>query len=281
MKKLPFLNRWLRQGVVFGLLPVSLALGACGGISTQEEVQMGAQAASDISRQLPIVGDASVHRNINLLGDEIARYGKRGLNYTFYVVDASQINAFAVPGGYIYINRGLIERTTSYAELAGVLAHEIGHVEERHGMEQMEKMQTANLGLNVAYVLLGRAPSTVERAAIQVGGGAIFARYSREAENEADRVAVPLMLSARVNPNGLVTMFQKLMAEQQTQPSRVATWFSTHPTTQDRVEETRRNIARVSPQQLSGLRSGSSTYDQLKSRLRQLPPPRDRTTGAR
>ena len=281
MKKLPFLNRWLRQGTVFGLLPVSLALGACGGISTQEEVQMGAQAASDISRQLPIVGDASVHRNINLLGDEIARYGKRGLNYTFYVVDASQINAFAVPGGYIYINRGLIERTTSYAELAGVLAHEIGHVEERHGMEQMEKMQTANLGLNLAYVLLGRAPSGVERAAIQVGGGAIFARYSREAENEADRVAVPLMLSARVNPNGLVTMFQKLMAEQQTQPSRVATWFSTHPTTQDRVEETRRNIARVPAQQLSGLRTSSSTYEQLKSRLRQLPPPRDRATVAR
>jgi predicted Zn-dependent protease len=195
------------------------------------------------------------------------------------MVDANEVNAFAIPGGYIYVNRGLVERTTNFSELMGVLAHEVGHVEERHGIEQMEKMQNANLGLNLVYVLLGRQPSGVEQAAIQVGGSAIFAKYSRDDENEADRVAIPLMLAARVNPNGLTSMFEKLLAESRSSPSALATWFSTHPTTQDRIDQTRRNIAQLNPQQLQGLRSSDPTYDQLKNRLRQLPRPR--TTAAR
>lgn len=269
--------KWLRQSVVLGFLPITLA--ACG-ISTQQEVEMGAQYSNEINRQLPILSDATVHRNINILGDQMARYGKRGIDYTFYVVNANEVNAFAVPGGYVYVNRGLIERTSNWAELAGVLAHEIGHVEERHGVEQMERVQGANLGLNVAYVLLGRTPSNVDAAVVNAAGSIVFSRYSREAENEADRVAIPMMLSARVNPNGLVTMFEKLMAEQRSSPSRVEQWFSTHPTTQDRIQLTRENIQRVPAAQMSGTTSSSSTYDQLKSRLRSLPAA-PRTTAAR
>jgi beta-barrel assembly-enhancing protease len=272
MKKLSWLAR-LRSGLLTALMPVSLVLSACG-VSTQQEVQMGAQYSTEINRQLPILSDATVHRAINLIGDDIARYGHRGLDYTFYVVDARQVNAFAVPGGYVYVNRGLIERTDNFSELVGVLAHEIGHVEERHGVEQMEKMQGANLGLTLAYVLLGRQPSGLESAAINVGGSLYFAKHSREAENEADRVAIPMMLQSRVHPNGLVTMFQKLMAEQQRSPSSVETWFSTHPTTQERINATRAEISRYSASQLSNMRTGSNEYNTLKSRLRQLPAPR-------
>jgi len=263
-------TRWLRRGALLTLLPASFIAGSCA-VSTQEELQLGAQYSSEINRQLPIITDATVQRTINLLGDQIARYGRRGIDYTFFVVNSNQVNAFAVPGGYVYVNRGLIERTRNWSELAGVLAHEIGHVEERHGVEQLERQNQANLGLNLAYVLLGRAPSGVERAAIQVGGSAIFARYSRDAENEADRVAIPLLLSARVNPNGLVSMFETLMAEQRSRPSSVETWFSTHPTTEDRIDNTRREIARISAQQIRGTTTSSSNYNTLKSRLRQLP----------
>jgi predicted Zn-dependent protease len=262
---------WLQRGAVTALLPVSLVVTACSSVSTQQEVQMGAQYATEINRQLPILSDATVHRAINLIGDDIARHGGRGIDYTFYVVNSSQVNAFAVPGGYVYINRGLIERNTNYAELAGVLAHEIGHVEERHGVEQMEKMQNANLGLTLAYVLLGRQPSGVESTAINLGGGLYFAKHSREAENEADRVAIPLMIASRVHPNGLVTMFEKLLAEQQRTPSSVEGWFSTHPTTQERINAVRAEISRISPNQLSGLRTSSSEFTTLKNRLRQLP----------
>jgi beta-barrel assembly-enhancing protease len=262
---------WLQRGAVTALLPVSLVATACSSVSTQQEVEMGAQYATEINRQLPILNDATVHRAINLIGDDIARHGGRGIDYTFYVVNSSQVNAFAVPGGYVYVNRGLIERNTNYAELAGVLAHEIGHVEERHGVEQMEKMQNANLGLTLAYVLLGRQPSPVESTAINLGGGLYFAKHSREAENEADRVAIPLMLATRVHPNGLVTMFEKLLAEQQRTPSSVEGWFSTHPTTQERINATRAEISRISPNQLTGLRTTSSEFNTLKNRLRQLP----------
>src|SRR5688500_13262260 len=100
---------------------VSVALTSCATVSTQDEVQLGAQYSSEIIRQLPVLLDATVHRAINLLGDEIARHGQGGLDDTFYVVNADQVNAFSVPGGDVYVNRVLVDRTTSYAELAGVL----------------------------------------------------------------------------------------------------------------------------------------------------------------
>ena len=261
----------LRLSMISALGAGTVTVTACASVSTEQEVQLGSQYANEINSQIPLVRDATVNRLINTMGDQIARYGKRGINYTFYVVNADAVNAFAVPGGYVYVNRGLIERTANWAELAGVLAHEIGHVEERHGVEQMERMQNANLGLNLAYVLLGRTPGGVEQAAIQVGGSAVFARYSRDAENEADRVAIPLMLSARVNPNGLTTMFNRLMTEQQRSPSSVEQWFSTHPTTNERIAATQAEISRLSAAQIRNTTSTSSLHTQIRNRLRQLP----------
>jgi len=260
----------IRKYVIIATLAGTAGVAACA-ISTQQEQELGAQYSSEINRQLPIVNDATVSRAINVLGNEIARHGQRGISYRFFVVNSNQVNAFAVPGGYVYVNRGLIERTTDYTELAGVLAHEIGHVEERHGVEQMERMQRANLGLNVAYVLLGRSPGGVESAAINLGGSAVFARYSRDAENEADDVAVPLLLGSGIHPRGLVTMFQKLIAEQNRNPGAVSQWFSTHPTTQERIQAVQADISRLSSSRLRNLRTTSSSYNSLKSRLKQLP----------
>ncbi|MGH7471068.1 MAG: M48 family metallopeptidase [Longimicrobiales bacterium] len=269
MKRTPSGPPWGQRSLIV-LLPVILLVTGCA-VSTQQEMEMGAQYSTEINQQLPIVSDAAVQRAINLIGDDIARYGGRGINYTFFVVNARQVNAFAVPGGYVYVNRGLIERTDNFSELAGVLAHEIGHVEERHGVEQMERMQSANLGLTLAYVLLGRSPGGLERTALNLGGGMYLARHSREAEIEADRAAVPLLMAARINPNGLVTMFEQLLSEQRRSPTSVEQWFSTHPTTQDRVSSTRAEINRLGTARLRNLRISSTEYNTLKSRLRQLP----------
>src|SRR5688572_26581355 len=176
-----------RQTLTGFAAALTLTIAACG-VSTQQEVNMGAQYSAEINRQLPLVNDAQVVSYINQLGDNIARAGGRGLNYTFYVVNSDVVNAFAVPGGYIYINRGLIERAGNMSEVAGVLAHEIGHVEERHGVEQMEKMQGANLALNLGYVLLGRRPGQIEQTGVQALGSIVFAKFSRDDENEADAV---------------------------------------------------------------------------------------------
>jgi beta-barrel assembly-enhancing protease len=249
---------------------VAISASACG-VTTQQELEMGAQYAAEINRQLPIVRDGSANSYINQLGDQIARSGQRGFNYTFYIVNSDVVNAFAVPGGHVYVNRGLIERTRNMAELAGVLAHEIGHVEHRHGAEQMERMQRANLGVNLAYILLGRQPGGAEGTLINAAGSVYFARHSREAENEADASAVPMMVAAGINPNGLITMFQLLIAEQRRSPSALEQWFSTHPTTQDRIEHTQQIIARVPASQMRNLSSNTTAYSNLKSRLRSLP----------
>lgn len=249
---------------------LSTTVAACG-ITTQQELEMGAQYSAEINRQLPIIRDASAHNFINQLGDQIARSGQRGINYTFYIVNSDVVNAFAVPGGYVYVNRGLIERTRNLSELAGVLAHEIGHVEHRHGAEQMERMQRANLGVNLAYILLGRQPGAVEATAVNAAGSVYFARHSREAENEADASAVPMMLAARMNPNGLVTMFQLLIEQQRRSPSTVEGWFSTHPTTQDRIEHAQQLIARIPASQLRNLTTNTSAYNSFKTRLRSMP----------
>src|SRR5690554_4577160 len=189
--------RGLRHAVALGFAAGATTLAACGSISTQQEQQLGADYASQINAQLPIVNDAQVNAYINDLGRQIAAAGDRHIPYRFYIVNAEQVNAFAVPGGYIYVNRGLIEATDNMSELAGVLAHEIGHVEERHSVEQMSRVQNANLGLNLAYILLGRAPSGLEQAAIGVGGNLVLSKYSRSAEDEADAVAIPMLMGDR------------------------------------------------------------------------------------
>ena len=114
------------------------------GISQQQEVQMGVEYATQINAQLPIIQDPELNRYVNVIGDSIARLTSRGdLDWHFFIVDAQEVNAFAVPGGFVYVNRGLIERATSMDELAGVLGHEIGHVVRRHSIQQMNQQQGA------------------------------------------------------------------------------------------------------------------------------------------
>lgn len=264
----------LRRTATLGLLAGATAGAAGCGISTQQEQQLGADYSAQINRELPIVNNAQINAYINDLGREIAAAGDRHLPYRFYIVNADAVNAFAVPGGYVYVNRGLIDHTDNMAELAGVLAHEIGHVEERHSVEQMERVQGANLGLNLAYILLGRAPGGLEQAAIGVGGNLVFARYSRSAEDEADAVAIPLLMGAGIDPRGLLTFFDELLEQQQRSPSALETWFSTHPTTRDRIAQTEARVNAIPRAQLDRLQNNSQAYATFKSRLSryQAPP---------
>jgi predicted Zn-dependent protease len=239
-----------------------------GSISAEQEAQLGAQYSAEINQQLPIVQNSAIHSYINQLGRSISSRVDPRLNYTFYVVDAPEVNAFAVPGGYIYINRGLIERAATMSELAGVLGHEIGHVVERHGLEQMARMQNTQLGVNLAYILLGRQPGTVEQVALQGGASAFFASHSRADENQADEVAVRYMVQAGIDPNGMVTMFQRLIDEQKRSPGAVEQWFSTHPLAQDRIENVRSLIAATG--NTGNLRRDNQAYQTFRSRVRAL-----------
>ncbi len=259
----------IRRPIAPAVVVGTILAAAC--ISTQQEQRLGQQYATQINNQLPIMNDAAANSYINQLGTRIARQGGRRIPYRFYIVNSEQVNAFAVPGGYVYVNRGLIDATDNAAELAGVLAHEIGHVERRHSVEQLQRVQGANLGLTVAYVLLGRRPTGLESAAVNVGGGLFFSRYSRDAENESDATAVGLLVNAGIHPNGLVTFFDELLAERRRRPSQLEQWFSTHPTTESRIASTRKLIAQVPASRVQGLPMNLSGFDSFKASVRRYP----------
>lgn len=268
----------LRSTFILGLAAgVTISSASCS-ISRSDEVQLGQQASADINRQLPIVEDPVVHNYINRLGNRIAAHTERDFNYQFYVVNIEEVNAFAVPGGFIYINRGVIERSRNMSELAGVMAHEIAHVDRRHGAAQLERVQRANLGLTAAFVLLGRMPTGLEALAVDVAGAAVFARYSRGAEQEADAEAVNLLMASGINPNGLVSFFRTLMEERRRQPSQVEQWFASHPLTEDRIQETQAMIQRLPPGSTEGLAVDTQEFETAKAQLQRYaaPPPQFR-----
>jgi beta-barrel assembly-enhancing protease len=252
---------------------LAFTLTGCA-ISTQQEVQMGAEYAQQINAQLPIVQDAEINRYMHVLGDSIARIAdKRGLQYRFFMVNAHEVNAFAVPGGFIYINRGLVDRTQNLSQLAGVLGHEIGHVVRRHSVQQMQKAQGANVGIMLGCILTSICGSDLGRAAIEIGGTATFAKFSRDDEREADAVAVEYLTRARIHPRGVPEMFDILLAEAQRSPSAVEAWFSTHPGAEERAARTRQLISGIPANQLSGLTVDSPAFQSFKQRVRSLPAP--------
>jgi beta-barrel assembly-enhancing protease len=255
------------------VLALAVTLTGCG-VSTQQEIEMGQQYSQQINAQLPIISDPEANRYINLLGDSIAKLTSRTdiQDWKFYIVDSKEVNAFAVPGGFVYVNRGLIERTQRMDQLAGVLGHEIGHVVMRHSIKQMQQQQGANIGVTLACILTRICDNQAGQAAIQVGGTALFAKFSRGDEAEADAEGIKNVVRAGISPNGIPEMFEILIAERQSNPSAVEGWFSTHPLEEDRVAATRAQIAQISPSILRTLSTDSQRYQAFKQRIRALPP---------
>jgi predicted Zn-dependent protease len=251
---------------------VTFSLVACG-VSQQQEVQMGQEYAQQINAQLPIIQDPEVNRYINVLGDSISRLtSRKDLDWHFFIVDSKEVNAFAVPGGFVYVNRGLIERADKMDEVAGVLGHEIGHVLRRHTIKQMQKGQAANVGITLACVLTGVCGNQAASAAIQVGGGALFARFSRSDEAEADQEGFDNVVRAGISPEGMVSMFQKLLEERKTRPAGVEGWFLTHPLEEDRITAIQARINQLPPNTLASLGTDTRNFHTFKARLQSLPP---------
>jgi predicted Zn-dependent protease len=246
--------------------------------STQQEVDMGDTYAAQVAQQLPLIQDLEVARYIKVLGDSLASVAdERSLRWTFQVVDQPDINAFAVPGGHIYVYRGLIERTANLSELAGVVGHEIAHVTQRHSMLQMRDQQLANIGVTVGCILAPQVcNNSVGSAAINVGGGAAFAKFSRDDEAEADRLGVRFVTRAGVDPRGMPSMFRTLISERAVRPAGVDNFFASHPVEESRVRATEAEIAKIDPIVLASLTRDSRGYQAFKTRLSNLPRARAR-----
>jgi predicted Zn-dependent protease len=252
---------------------VALGVSACG-VSQQQEVQIGQQESAQIQQQLPLVQDAVINQYVTSLGNQIASHTSRAdLQWQFYVVNTDVVNAFALPGGIVYVNRGILERADRMDELAGVMGHEIEHVVRRHSVKQMEQMQGANVGVALACTLTNICSNQAAAAAINVGGTAIFAKFSRADEVQADEGGFQNVINAGISPEGMLSFFQKLLAEeQQSNNSNVSSWFSDHPGTQDRIADIQRMLAQVPASQLRSLTTDTQAFQSMKRRVMSLPP---------
>jgi beta-barrel assembly-enhancing protease len=259
----------MRNVVVLALV----ALTAGCAVSTQQEVEMGANYAAEINRQLPIIRDAELNRYINVLGDSIARIAdQRNLDWQFYIVDSPDVNAFAVPGGFIYMNRGLIERATNMAQVAGVLGHEVAHVTRRHSVKQMQKAQGANIGALGICILTNMCSSEAGMQLVGLGANVAMASFSRADEDDADEFGVKYMITAGIDPTGIPEMFQILLDERQRKPDALETWFRSHPLEESRISAARARIAQYPPEQLRGLTKDTPNFQAFQRRLKALPP---------
>src|SRR3954468_12145378 len=257
------------------LTVATAALLAGCGVSTQQEVQMGQEEAQQVNAQLPMVQDATIQSYVNSLGQRIARTTSRSdLQWQFQVVNSDVVNPFALPGGFVYVNRGVLERASSMSEIAGVLGHEIEHVVERHSVKQMEQAQGANVGVGILCALTGVCQSGLAQAAINVGGTAVFAKFSRTDEIQADEGGFNNVIRAGISPRGMLTLFQKLLAEEQQSGGGGATaaWFADHPGTSDRIADIQRMLSQVPASTLNGLATNDSGFSTMKSRVAQLGP---------
>jgi predicted Zn-dependent protease len=255
------------------ILPLTLAVaaGACA-VSQQKEVQMGTTYSAQIAHQMPLISDSASLWYINTLGDSLARVTDvRDLTWHFAIVDSKEVNAFAVPGGYVYVNRGLIEHAQSMSQVAGVLGHEIGHVTLRHSIKQMQKSQGANIGMTAGCILLRACGNGLATAGADVLAGGVFAHFSRSDESEADEEGVRTTIKAGIDPHGIPEMFRILLDERKNHPGMVESYFASHPMEEDRIAATQAIIKSYPAERLEGLTRDSKEFHEFKDRLATLP----------
>jgi predicted Zn-dependent protease len=235
---------------------------------------MGRQNAEEINAQLPIVTDPAISGYIQNLGESIAKTTSRSdLDWHFYVVNTRQVNAFALPGGYVYVNRGLIESADKLDELTGTLGHEIGHVIQRHSVKQMQTAEKANAGVAVVCTLTSICHNGLAQVAVQVGGNAFFARHSRADELQADSEAVVNVTRAGYDPQGIPNLFQVLLKERQSQPTIVDGWFASHPLEETRIVRAKQLIAQAKLDSPHPLIVDNPQFQAFKTRVSELPAP--------
>ena len=257
--------------VAIGIAAGVLGIAACG-VSEDQERALGASDAAHIDSTLPLIHDTVITQYVAGLARSMATLTSRGdLDWRFAVVNSSEVNAFALPGGFIYVNRGAIEQADREDELAGIIGHEIGHVVRRHSVQQLQKREKGDIALVLLCTLTRVCHRIGGQIAIDIGANALAARYSQHDEAEADSEGVMNTRRAGIDPEGLPSFFQKLLELQKQRPTAVEAFFSTHPTDASRVAATRRQIASLPPTSGPTLRRDSPDFHTVQERVRALP----------
>ncbi|MGA8556656.1 MAG: M48 family metallopeptidase [Candidatus Acidiferrales bacterium] len=235
--------------------------------SLEHEIALGKQLSAEVERQAKFINDPVVNEYVNRVGQNLVRNSDAQVPFTIKVIDSDVVNAFALPGGFFYVNSGLILHADEESELAGVMAHEIAHVCARHGTKQATKGEITQLAMIPAMIFI---PYTWAGYAIYQGMQfaipMAFLQFTRTDEREADYLGLQYMYKAGYDPNAFVSFFEKVAADEKKQPGTVPKIFSTHPPTPDRIEASQKEIATILPQRDDYIVT-TSEFDQVKKRL--------------
>jgi predicted Zn-dependent protease len=222
--------------------------GWLGG-SREKEQQIGRQLSLEVDQQAKLVDDPLITEYVNRVGQNIVLHSDAKVPFTIKVIDSDDVNAFALPGGYFYVNKGLILAADNEAELAGVMAHEIAHVAARHAMENAGKGTALNYGLLAGIIFTGGIAGAVLQNTAGLGQLLAFFKFSRGAEEEADRLGVQYLYAAGYDPTAMATMFEKLASQNKKKKSKISQLFSTHPQSIERRDESLSLVARFPEKQ--------------------------------
>jgi predicted Zn-dependent protease len=238
--------------------------------SLEREVALGKQFAQEIERSARMVDDPVVVEYVNRVGQNIVRNSDAKVPFTIKVIDSDELNAFALPGGFFYVNSGLILAATEEAEMAGVMAHEIAHVTARHGTRNATKGEIAQLAM---LPLLIFGPGGWAGYGIYQGLNFLvplqFLKFSRDAEREADFLGLQYMYKTGYDPNAYIAFFEKVQAQEKKRPGSIPKMFSSHPPSAERIRNTQNEIATILPARGEYIVS-TSEFDFVKERLRRL-----------
>ena len=244
---------------------VGCSKGMGNWYSLEKQIALGKQISQQVESQSKIITDPVVSEYINRLGQNLVRNSDSQVPFTIKVIDSDDINAFALPGGFFYVNSGLIMAADNEAELAGVMAHEIGHVAACHAAREQSRANLMQM-MTIPLIFVG---GPIGYAAYEGAGLAVpltFLKFSRGFEAQADYLGVQYMYKAGYDPAAFVSFFEKIQVEEKRKPGTISKAFSTHPQTPDRIEKTQEEIAKILPAKPEYLVS-TSEFDDVKSRL--------------
>jgi predicted Zn-dependent protease len=233
-------------------------------VSVEQEIEIGRQATAQVRREMPELADAQVTGYVRGVARRLAQVAPGPkYPYSFSVLNYREINAFALPGGPVWINRGVLQAATNESQVAGVLAHEIAHIAQRHAADQLTKSLLANFGLGVLGAFLGNSggAGAAQMAAGLIANGA-FLKFSRDDEREADRIGLQMLTRAGWDGRGMLELFEILRRESNRDPVAVEAFFSSHPAPKDRQAALQAAIKRS-----KGGRRDTAQFQRVKARL--------------